>query len=116
MHADALLQAIEGHGTPGHVRHVRLQLQGIKGRALSPAIEQQRQDARARAEIRHTGPGVHLGKIGQEHRVHAEAEAVSPLQDAHARQLQVVQPLLRAYHDVCHGLSSCHKASATVGT
>lgn len=102
-------QSVELHTAPRHVRHIRLNFKRIDALSAPHARQQQRQNARPRAEIGAAVAVFRSHEAGQQHSIHAEAEALLLLQDAQTRLLQFVDALTGQHFRLISGiLHVCH--------
>ena len=76
-----MLQSVEPYTAPCHVRTLLLDFKPGKMPAPGLCLQQKRDNTGSGSQIQHALPILYLCKAREEHRVHAEAEAVTALDD-----------------------------------
>ena len=94
QHANFFVQPIHRHGARGHVRHIGLNFHRIGGYCVFPRVKQQRNNARACAQVAHAVVPAGRGKICKQHRVRTKAKGVRALNHAQTAPLKIVDSFI----------------------
>ncbi len=94
---DLVLQSVEAHTAPRHIRALLLYLNSADLRRLRLRFHQDRNDTSTCTHVQHACPGPHLHKTAEQHSIHAKTELFRILYDLIAIALQIVNALIFLY-------------------